>query len=395
MADAPLKILSIAVVDRILGDNLGSSREVASELASREGQVHTLVYSPRSHGYETRSLSLHLTVHPTRSRNKLAFFRDAYRLGCQLHAEVGFDLITAADPMGSGLVGYWLARRYGLPLSLLCHTDYFSSLAWRMERPRYWLDYLLAIYLMQRADMVSVRSQAQARSLKRLGIAPERISMQPPTMRTALFRPGPSDLARYAAGELLFVGRLIPCKGLPTLRALALLARRGLRPRFTLAGDGPLLPRLQRMAKRLGLESQVRLLGHVAHPDTVSLYQSSSALVVPSHYEAFGKVIVEGGLCGLPIVGSAVGGIPELVIPEVTGLLAPPRKPHALADALERLLRDPAAAQRMGQEAARRFRHDWDSATTRDARSATYRHVVAEHARRHAPSAGASPAQGA
>jgi len=81
--------------------------------------------------------------------------------------------------------------------------------------------------------------------------------------------------------------------------------------------------------------------------------------VLPSVHEALGKVIVEAGLCGLPIVAAAVGDIPWHVTDGENGLLVPPRDPKALARAIARLLDDPALARTLGQEAQRRFRETW------------------------------------
>ncbi|MFB0546300.1 MAG: glycosyltransferase family 4 protein, partial [Anaerolineae bacterium] len=348
------------MVDWILGDNIGSSREIFVAIAECVGRLDYIVYSPRQHNYWPTALSDNMMVYPTRSLSKLHFLRDAFQLGNRLQQDVGYHLISVADPMGSGLVGYWLKRRYGLSLLITCHSDYYSSLAWRLESPRYWLDYLLSIWLLQRSDRVWAVSQRVAQDVVRLGVPPERVTVLPPIMRTHLFTPGDDALDRYSRGRSLFVGRLIRAKSLPTLlRAVRLLVNNGYDPLLKLVGAGPLRPQLMALTHRLGIESWVEFVGHKPQDELMALYQQSSLFVLPSVYEAFGRVIVEAGLCGLPIVGTRVGGIPELVIEGETGLLVPPRDPAALAKAIATLLDDPALAQRMGREAHRQFQEKW------------------------------------
>ncbi|MFH1731450.1 MAG: glycosyltransferase [Planctomycetota bacterium] len=347
--------------DSILHPDNGSRRRNLAGIAERVERMDWIVYSPRQHGYERTVLAGNATVHPTQSLTKLHFFRDAFRLGCRLHDERGYDLICVQDPMGSGLVGYWLRRRCGLPLLVKCHSDYYSSKAWRSESLRYrLLDHRLSAWLLRRADHVQVVSPQLAQDVARLGVDPERVTVLPTIMQTYLFKPGADSPERYGAGRLLFAGRLARQKDIPTLLGAArLLADRGREYRLTVVGGGPQRKRLLALRDRLGVESQVEFISHKPREELVDLYRQSSIFVIASVHEAFGKVIVEAGLCGLPIIGTAVGGIPWHVVDGENGLLVPPRDPAALAAAVARLLDDPALARNMGQEAQRRFRDKW------------------------------------
>jgi len=80
----------------------------------------------------------------------------------------------------------------------------------------------------------------------------------------------------------------------------------------------------------------------------IELYSNATVFACPSVYEPFGIINLEAMACERPVVASAVGGIKEVVVPEETGLLVPPADPKALADALNRVLRDRAMAKRMG-----------------------------------------------
>jgi glycogen(starch) synthase len=104
---------------------------------------------------------------------------------------------------------------------------------------------------------------------------------------------------------------------------------------------------------------QVRFTGWLSSDDLAGLYRQADMLVVPSWYEPFGMVVLEGMLYGLPIAASAIGGPAEILEHERTGLLYPPRDARAIAGALVRLIKDPALRQRLGHAAAREVRQTW------------------------------------
>ena len=143
------------------------------------------------------------------------------------------------------------------------------------------------------------------------------------------------------------------------LRALALLARRGLRPPLLLAGGGKALHRapLERLAGELGLEGQVRFLGVVRNVPELLMTHRIAAL--STHYEGMPLALLEGMAAGCAVVGSAVPGVREVLHDGEDGLLVPGADPEALADALERLLRDDALATRLGDAARARASSDF------------------------------------
>jgi glycogen(starch) synthase len=103
----------------------------------------------------------------------------------------------------------------------------------------------------------------------------------------------------------------------------------------------------------------VHLLGHLPDRELAAVLASVHAVVLPSRYEPFGMVVLEGMLYGLPIVASAVGGPAEILDQDRTGLLVPVHDVGALADAIIRLVREPALRQQIGQAAAAEVRANW------------------------------------
>jgi glycosyltransferase involved in cell wall biosynthesis len=115
---------------------------------------------------------------------------------------------------------------------------------------------------------------------------------------------------------------------------------------FVLAGDGPERATLEAKVRASGIADRIVFLGH--RTDIPRLLGRCDLFVLPSLYEGFPLAIQEAMAAGRPVIASAVGGVPEAVRDGVTGLLVPPSDPAALADAIRRLLADPALAQRMG-----------------------------------------------
>ena len=178
------------------------------------------------------------------------------------------------------------------------------------------------------------------------------------------------------AKVVLYVGRFDRRKGIETLvRAIAQSTLRGNADiRLIIAGgyrpgesDGIERDRIQRIVEDLGLGSITTFPGRLTESDLPIYYAAANLCVVPSHYEPFGLVAIEAMACRTPVVASAVGGLQFTVIPEVTGLLAPPQDEAAFAQAIDRILSNPAWGDELGQTGRQRVEIalSWDSVASR------------------------------
>ncbi len=197
-----------------------------------------------------------------------------------------------------------------------------------------------------------VGSRWMQRELAMNGIPESRIHILPPVPRslaTTQQQP-PSDRP-----EVLFVGQVIRGKGVDLLlRALAGMAGPW---HATIVGTGNQLEACKALAIELDIAHCVTFAGWVAHNDLDSYYARAAVSVVPSRWpEPFGMVGIEAMARGRPVVGFAVGGIPDWLEHGVTGLIAPEADSLALGVHIERLLHDPPLAQRLGAQAAQRVR---------------------------------------
>jgi glycogen synthase len=129
---------------------------------------------------------------------------------------------------------------------------------------------------------------------------------------------------------------------------------------LVVVGDGPDRDRVHRLAVGSSAADRITLTGFVEHTAVPGILASLDVLVLPSAYEEMGSVLVEAMAAGVPVVASAVGGIPEVVRDGETGLLVPPGDVTTLAAVLDRLAADPDLRARLAAGArARSAAYGW------------------------------------
>ena len=157
----------------------------------------------------------------------------------------------------------------------------------------------------------------------------------------------------HPAKDLIFIGRLVPHKGADV--AIKTLTHLPENTRLTIVGNGPERQALDDLSASLNLSDRVQFFCDADDAKRRRLLASAYALLEPSrHEEQFGMIAVEGGLAGLPVVASAIGGLPEIVVDGETGSLASPGDDLSFAEAVAHLLHSPQRARAMGAAGRRR-----------------------------------------
>jgi glycosyltransferase involved in cell wall biosynthesis len=209
------------------------------------------------------------------------------------------------------------------------------------------------------ADVMITHSLAHRQTMaKELGIAPERIRVVAHGMRPADSPSGDRD-----PKTIVFLGRLERRKGsIDLMRAAALVIAEHPGARFVFIGaDRSHCPGERTHAQYLADEftpevrSQIQLLGRLPDAEVQRWLQRATLFVAPSLYESFGLVFLEAMRCGTPVIGTRVGGIPEIVEDGKSGVLVAPESPHALARAIIDLLRNSVRRAELGERGRERF----------------------------------------
>ena len=172
------------------------------------------------------------------------------------------------------------------------------------------------------------------------------------------------------------VARLTGQKGqIYLLRAFRRVLQHYPTARLLMVGEGPLREQLQRETQRLGLSERVTCTGK--RPDVLQVLQCLDVFVMPSLWEGCGTAALEAMAVGVPIVASAVGGLSESIVPDVTGLLVSPAQPEHLAKAILNVLCQPDAALERARAARWRMEAHFSAEAAATRTTALYEELVA------------------
>lgn len=246
------------------------------------------------------------------------------------------DLVHAHFATEPTRVGQGLADEIGCPFAFTAHAyDFYRKPAADLPAR------------LQKADAVVTVSDANADYLvTHFGASRSRLHVLPCGVDLGAFRPRPE---RREPGLVVSVARLRPHKNVPLLLcACRRLRERGLACRVVVIGEGPSRAEIEAERDRLGLRDVVSFVGALGQDAVCDWWQRASVAVLPSRSEGMPVSLMEAAACGVPAVATAVGGVAELVVDDVTGVVTPSDDVAALADGLERLLTSEPTRARMG-----------------------------------------------
>ena len=233
-------------------------------------------------------------------------------------------------------------------------------------------------------DWVAATCSDEAAELVRMGRPRTAISVIPCGVDTDEFTPVGPTASRGRRHRIVAVGRLVPRKGFETM----IEAMRQLTDTELVIVGGPdkseldadvEAGRLQQLAGQMGVADRVHLYGSVVREEMPMLLRSADVVAATPWYEPFGIVPLEAMACAVPVVASAVGGMLDTVVEGVTGKLVPPRDPHALAAAIEPILRQRGLRRQLGDAGRRRVCERYTWGRVADDISAVYRRLATDH----------------
>ncbi len=328
----------------------------------REGGRELLLERAHTRGYALEVLPMALNGH-----FHLHFYPTLRRELRRLRPEV---LHIDEEPYN---LSTYLALRQARALG--CRTLFFT---WQNLLRRYPPPFRhMERYVLRHADWALVGNQAAEEVLRRKGYRGRATLIPQFGVDPEIYRPLPEVARRAEPFVIGYAGRLVPAKGIMHL----LEAVAGLESDWQLevAGSGPLREALESRARALGVEERVSFSPHLPSLEMPRFYNRLHVLVLPSltmsnWQEQFGRVLIEAMACGVPVVGSSSGEIPNVI--GDAGLVFPEGDVQALRDALQRLRNSPALWQELAERGRRRVEEHYTQARVAAATVEVYRQLL-------------------
>ena len=302
-----------------------------------------------------------------------------------------FDVVHDNQTFGTGLLG---VMQDGFPMLGTCHhpitvdraLDLKHAPTWRRRQQlRRWYGFLKMQMKVARQvpRILTVSSSSKRDIVQQYEIAEQQLEVVPIGVDTEHFRPRP-EIARVPGRIMTTASADVPFKGLlPLVEAVAKV--RTERPEAHLVVVGKLRGEspVAKAIDRLGVADAVTFESGISNERMIELYAQAEVAVVPSLYEGFSLPAVESMACGVPLVATTGGALPEVVGDDgVTGLLVTPGDPGELATAIERVLSDRELAGRLAEDARRRVLERFTWQTCAAATAEHYRWVIEDKKRR-------------
>ncbi|MFA0847435.1 MAG: glycosyltransferase [Methanobacterium formicicum] len=247
------------------------------------------------------------------------------------------DVVHVQWPIPNGLGAIFLKKIYGIPYVNTIHGEEVHL------SKRYHLLFALR-WLVNNSSKTITNSTVTRKFCLEAGLDGDKIEVIPFGVDTDFFRP--LDVYKDEnIFQILSVGYLIERKGFEYLiRAMPLVLEKHKQARLKIVGSGPLESKLKELIYELDLGDEVEIVNNVSDEELLMIYNSSDLFVLPSivdsqgNTEGLGVVLLEAMACGLPVIGSDVGGIPDIIEDNKTGIMISEKDISGISGAILKLI---------------------------------------------------------
>ena len=283
---------------------------------------------------------------------------------------LSYDLISAHYYL-SGLIGLAIREKLRIPLFMTFHT--LALMKNLVERDSDYQRIEAEFKLVKYSDKIIATSEADLEYIHTLYDCPlKKIFILTPGVDLAIFKPIEKKLAKKSINAglnhklILFVGRIVPLKGLDTLLyAIKILVKRNPKQTICLWIIGEKSSESKRLIllrDLLKIKTFVKFVGKIDNRNLPNYYNAAEVLVLPSQYESFGITALEAMACGVPVITTDVAGISKLLDKKHSQLLTSASNPIMLAKKINHLLTDNQEHTKMGREVAKKVQDlSWDN----------------------------------
>ena len=321
-------IFSIAYEPYVGGAEV-ALREITKRIPEMRFELITLRFGPTDKAYEEVG---NIRIHRIGPKNKYLFPFFAYAKARTLHRKDRFDVVWSMMANYAGFAGLFF-KTFHKDVPFLLSLQEGDPIAHIKKRVRLVYPFFKKIF--ERADEVQAISRHLARFGKDMGFPREPVII-PNGVDIVLFRETRKWPRGKEAKVLITASRLVQKNAVDDIiKALPLLPRP---VKLVVLGTGPLEEELKTLARSLGLVDRVGFFGFVGHESLPWYLNKADIFVRPSRSEGLGNSFLEAMANGLPVVGTAVGGIPDFLMDGKTGLLCETDSPASVAEKVRLLL---------------------------------------------------------
>jgi glycogen(starch) synthase len=374
---------------RVVGGIARHCEGLAKALVQQNHQVHLFTLDfPGSPNYEeVDGVKIYRAStelgHPNFLTWVLLFNHFLTKTIADVTSKVDFDVMHVHD---------WLAAFSGIsfkhylkkPMVLTVHSTEFGR-AQGLHSPDSFSINGIEWWAMYEADRVIVCSQSMKYEIcDHFNLPWDKVDVIPNAIDATKYQISVDSGAvrqRYGVGWgeklILCVGRLVPQKGIEYfIRAIPAIAKRYPEAKFVIVGEGWSRDILEAEARGTGQNSKIHFTGFASDREVINLMSSADVLVVPSIYEPFGIVALEGMATGVPVVASKVGGLSEVIEHDRTGIFVYPKNPDSIAWGIDHILSDPDHAKWLTENAKEKLHnaYSWEAVAMKTVE--VYRKVV-------------------
>jgi glycosyltransferase involved in cell wall biosynthesis len=318
MEKKDLRVIAIGYGrDSFVAGTAEQQRMIRCALETRHYDM--IVFTKKAEGFSRLSVTNELTIHPTNSSNRLCMLFDAYTIAAQLLKIKKEDtVILAQDPFETAFIGLILRFFFGVRVVIQEHGDFFGHPYWRRESVLNRIRYVFGLFALAAADSVRVVSRRiavklQKRNIPKLSELPVAIDVTP------FLNSRPDAIVRSIFGEETFVfvtvARLVPQKNLELLiDSFVKVFNTNKNVRLLIVGKGNQEAALRQKVSNY-FKTEEHIVVFLPWSDNVpGIMKASDCYVLSSHYEGWGRVLIEAMVAGLPLVTTDVGCAREVVV---------------------------------------------------------------------------------
>lgn len=329
LQDSGLRVLSISTDKNIF--KIGSVvRDRMVEYGKSFDQLHIIIFTKIFQKFKSEKISENVWIYPTKSWTRWFYPFDAVRVAKREFAKFLpkiIDVISTQDPFETAVAGWFLARKFKLPLQIQIHTDFLNRYFWE-ESILNKIRVIIGQFLVKQADCIRVVSERIKHSLGRIDAdLKKKCTILPIFVDTEKIR---NTAAIFNVHEkypqfsfiILVASRLEREKNIVwAVEIMRELTTRYPKTGMLIVGEGKEKDGLKRLVKKYNLENNVLFEGW--QNDLISYYKTANVFLSTSLYEGYGLTIIEALSCGCPVVSSDAGIAGEMILEGDNGFICP------------------------------------------------------------------------